>query len=198
MTYPTQEFPPQPPKSRRGLKITLIVAGSLLGVLLLCCVASLIVNAVVGPLPKTKTAAAPATTSAVRSLSTSAPSAAPSSSAPATSSPPAPKPTTIPPSPTATTDPGREICSFVEGGGIYYLLVTSETAYNLSACDGGTRYPGTIDDLLLRGPSGMDRRCILPDSYTAAHEAIVGVYSDTRRADLAAARAFCQANGGTN
>jgi hypothetical protein len=43
----------------------------------------------------------------------------------------------------------------------------------------------------------MDRRCILPPGYIAQNGAAVGVYSDTVRTDLRAARAFCDANGGT-
>jgi hypothetical protein len=103
--------------------------------------------------------------------------------------------TTAPPAP--SIDPGREICSFVANGGTYYLLVTSETDHNLSACASGVRYPGTLEDLFTV-PPGMDRRCILGPAATARYDAIVGVYSTTKTADLAAARAYCKTNGGTD
>jgi len=65
------------------------------------------------------------------------------------------------------------------------------------ACVGARRYGDTIDHLFLNTPH-MDRRCILgSNDYIAAHNAVGGVYSDTRKANLAAARAYCQANGGT-
>lgn len=97
--------------------------------------------------------------------------------------------------------PGREICAVTDSAaGTYYLLVTSETVNDLSACQGGTPFKGTVDDLL-RLPR-MDRRCILPtDGGSAAmrrFHAIVAVYSSADHADLAAAGGFCRANGGTN
>jgi hypothetical protein len=95
--------------------------------------------------------------------------------------------------------PGREICGMTVDGGTYYLNVTSETTNDLSACDGGTPFKGTVDDLL--GQPRMDRRCILPtDGDSEAMQrfnAIVGVYSASDPVDLDAARGFCRVNSGT-
>ena len=53
----------------------------------------------------------------------------------------------------------------------------------------------------------MDRRCILPTTEPATagapdtlptDEAIIGVYSDSTRKDLADARSYCNSLGGTN
>jgi hypothetical protein len=94
------------------------------------------------------------------------------------------------------TGPASEICQFADNGGSYYLLVTSATDHNFKACAGGTLYKGTIDDLFNTVP-GLDRRCILGTAATVEFDALVAAYSDTKKADLAAARAFCAANGGT-
>ncbi len=98
--------------------------------------------------------------------------------------------------PAATrTGPDQVVCQVTDGG-VYYLAVTSAADHNFSACAAGSPYPGTVYDLL-GGVPGVDRRCILGDRYTEANRAIVAVYSDTKPEDLAAARAFCDANGGT-
>jgi hypothetical protein len=93
------------------------------------------------------------------------------------------------------TPPDREICRVTDGGGSYYLLVTSATYHNFQACDGATPYDGTMDKLL--NLPKMGRRCILGDRYTADTHAVVEVYSDTNSANMAAARRFCDANGGS-
>lgn len=90
---------------------------------------------------------------------------------------------------------GQEICGVSGRSGSYYLLVTSATDHNFKACDNAVQYTGTLDDLFKL--PGMDRRCILGDAYTSANDALVAVYSDTKPDDLAAADAFCRANGGT-
>jgi hypothetical protein len=105
--------------------------------------------------------------------------------------PPSAKPTTAAANPNG---PGRMLCKVTDSG-VYYLWVTSAD-HNFDACAGSPMQPITLDQLLAE--PNMDRRCILGDAYTATHHAIVGVYSDTAAADLAAARAFCAANGGTN
>jgi hypothetical protein len=186
---PSQPYPPVPP--RKSHRTLWIVLGSIAGVLVLCCVGALILGAVLLA-PKTRPAGAAASV-AVRAPLPPSPSVHLTPPSPTTAK------TTPPPAPTtaaASVDPGREICSFVEGGGTYYRLVTSETDYNMSACVGGTRYTGTLEDLFTI--PGMDRRCILGDAGMATFDAIVGVYSDTKKADLVAARAFCQQYGGSN
>lgn len=70
-------------------------------------------------------------------------------------------------------------------------------AHNFTEC--GTPpalYSGTIDDLLKL--PGMDRRCMAGNADVAQEQADIGVYSDTKRADLAAAKAFCSAKGWSN
>jgi hypothetical protein len=103
---------------------------------------------------------------------------------------------TTPATSAAPVSVDRQICRVTGNGGTYYLLVTSATEHNFQACAGATPYAGTIDALLQL--PGMDRRCILGDQYTAQNHAVVGVYSSKAAGDLAAARSFCSANGGTN
>jgi hypothetical protein len=171
---------PAPPRSRRTLWIVL---GSVAGVLVLCCVGALIIGAIVGPQPKTNVAGPAATSSTPIAAPSAPPTASPSTASKSSA-------------PAAAQDPGREICSFTASGGTYYLSVVSETDHNMSACAGGTRYRGTLDDLFT--VPGMDRRCILGPAGTAKYDALVGVYSTSRAADLREARAYCIANGGTD
>jgi hypothetical protein len=56
--------------------------------------------------------------------------------------------------------------------------------------------PGNLDDLF-KMPD-VDRRCILGTQATIDLHALVGVYSDTKANDLAAARSYCQRYGGSN
>lgn len=93
--------------------------------------------------------------------------------------------------------PDRMICRMDAGGGSFYLLIVSATAHDFSACAGSTPYNGTIDQLL-NGTNGIDRRCFLGNSFIAQWHASGGVYSDKKKADLAAERDYCSANGGTN
>jgi hypothetical protein len=91
------------------------------------------------------------------------------------------------------------ICKVSDDGGTYYLKVTSALAGNVSACRGAPEAFGSNIDTLLQQPH-MDRRCILPTTEPGpglpdalpTDEAIVGVYSDTARRDLAAARSYCE------
>ena len=84
-----------------------------------------------------------------------------------------------------------------EGGGSYYLLVTSTTEHDFRACDGATGYNGTTDTLL--AIPGMSRMCVLDSSSSVAqYHAIVAVYSDTSGSDEQVAQAFCTSNNGTN
>jgi hypothetical protein len=115
------------------------------------------------------------------------------SNTPAAAPPPA-----APASAVATpTGPDQEICQVIENGSTYYLLVTSATDHNFKACAGDKLFAGTLDDLF-NSAAGMDRRCILGNAATVEFDALVAAYSDTKKADMAAARAFCTANGGTN
>jgi cell division septation protein DedD len=182
------------PASSRSRRRLWIILGSIGACLILCCAGLVILGAIIGPpTPAPRPAAA-------ESASTSGPSPSPTPSPTTVAAPsPAPSgaaPTPIASSPTPAAPPDREICQVTDHGGSYYLYVTSAQAHNFQACAGAKTYNGTIDQLVLSN-STMDRRCILGDAYTAAHQAIVGVYSDTRSADLAAAQQFCAANGGT-
>lgn len=98
--------------------------------------------------------------------------------------------------PASASDPGRTVCRISDGSGFYYRLVISESEHNLSACNGGATFAGTIDDLL--NLPGMDRRCVADNNPAIARfHAFVAVYSDNGSADLAAANAFCQQIGAT-
>jgi hypothetical protein len=100
---------------------------------------------------------------------------------------------------TATTHdrPGQRICRIEADDGAFYLLLTSEADHNFSACDAYTPFDGTLEDLF-KLPHNMDRRCFLAsDKYIAQNGASGAIYSDAVKADLAAAHAFCAANGGT-
>jgi hypothetical protein len=80
--------------------------------------------------------------------------------------------------------------------GVFWLKVDSGAAYNFSICDETNAQVGANTDIdqLLAQP-GMDRRCLSDEPY---HEANVGVYADTTKGDLAAAKQFCQAHGWSN
>lgn len=122
-----------------------------------------------------------------------APAGARTASAPTSAPQSTPTPT---PAAAPVADPGREICQVNAAGGTYYRLDISETEHDLRACAGQQRFSGTIDDLL--NLPGMDRRCIVASNAAIArNHATVGVYSDTKPADVAAARAYCQAEGET-
>jgi hypothetical protein len=100
---------------------------------------------------------------------------------------------------TASFDPssGSEICSVTDGSGRYYLNVTSQAEHDFRVCEGGAPYGGSLDDLFQL--PHMDRRCIVASNDALArNHGLVGVYSDTTAADLAAARAYCTAQGGAN
>jgi hypothetical protein len=176
--------------SRRSLWIALASAG---GVLALGCLGTVVVGLSAGP-PEAKIDAAvwaPTT-------SPSSPAVSPSFESPSTTPTGLrPSPTTSRPSATRSTaaPASTQICRLSEHGGTFYLYVTSAAAHNFKACAGGVPYVGTIDQLLSSG-SGMDRRCILDPEHNAQNDASVAVYSDSMRADLSAARAFCHANGG--
>jgi hypothetical protein len=110
--------------------------------------------------------------------------------------------TTAMPTSAAPTTPfegaaGIRVCSQTDGKGTYYLDVTSQTEHDFRVCSGGTTYNGTLDDLFKQ--PGMDRRCIVGSNEALArNHALVGVYSDTGKSNLAAARAYCESEGGSN
>lgn len=93
--------------------------------------------------------------------------------------------------------PSQMICQVDTGSGAYYLLLTSASDHNFTACDGAAPYAGDIDTLLGAG-LGVDRRCFLDNAFIAQFDASGAVYSDTKKIDLAAAHDYCAANGGTN
>lgn len=165
------------PRRRLHPVVIVAIAG---GSALLCCggvlaLASLIPSTAVAP---------KATTAAAEPKASTDP--------PGTTAPP--PPLTSAAAPASTAPPDRQICRVTDGAGSYYLYVTSATDHDFRACTGAVAYSGTIDGLL--NLPGMDRRCILGAQYTAIYNAIVGVYSDTKTANLAAARRYCVAHGG--
>jgi hypothetical protein len=109
---------------------------------------------------------------------------------------PTPTPAPVQGAPAAPS--GQRICKVVQGSGTFYLLISSEAEHDFRACAGNAPFNGTLDDLF-NLPNNMDRRCIIAsDQAIARNHAIVAVYSDTQPADLAAARAYCQQEGGTS
>jgi hypothetical protein len=79
----------------------------------------------------------------------------------------------------------------------FYRNVVSFSEHDFRACNGSAPHPGFIEDLL--NQPNMDRRCVLDSGRAIAEfHALVGVYSDTKSSNLAAARRFCNAHGGTN
>jgi hypothetical protein len=174
-------------------KLLAIIGASGVG---LCCVSLVIIGLIVGPQPDKPAANKADVVATVPASRTAAGSAATTPAAtPATTKPAAPT-TSAAAAPAPSSLPPREICRFTENGGTYYRLVTSATDHDFRACTGGTPYPGTLDDLF--GVPNMDRRCILGDQATVEYNALVAVYSDTTTPNLAAARAYCKAHGGTN
>jgi hypothetical protein len=101
-----------------------------------------------------------------------------------------------PPPPTPATPRDSELCRVDDAGASFYLSVTSATEHDFRACANATVIPGTLDDLF--SLPGVDRRCVLGIQAIAELHALVGVYSDTKAEDLAAARDYCRAYGGTN
>jgi hypothetical protein len=111
-----------------------------------------------------------------------------------------------PPAPSAATSsaPAQseepdwvKICKITEGNGAFYLHISSAVAHNFTKCGiPPALYSGTIDDLLKL--PGMDRRCLASNADVAQEQADISVYSDTERADLAAAKTFCSAKGRSN
>ena len=119
-------------------------------------------------------------------------------SPPATSRSSAAAATAATPSETPTTTDTQRLCRVdTEGGGSYYLLVTSTTEHDFRACDGATAYSGTTDTLLTI--PGMARTCVLSSSSSVVqYHATVAVYSDTSGSDQQVAQAFCASNNGTS
>ena len=165
------------------------------GALVLCCGGLAALGAIVGPQKSKPAGDVPAARPPV--AQSTAPAPRPSSPSPTPSPTKAATAAAVPKPPGNPNGPDREICRLDQDGGTFYAHVTSATAHRFDACAGTTPYQGTLEDLFAQG-HGMDRRCILGNAYMLAHEASVGVYSDTKAANLAAAKEFCQANGGTN
>lgn len=90
-----------------------------------------------------------------------------------------------------------KICKITDGNSTFYLNISSAAAHNFTECGiPPALYGGTIDDLLKL--PGMDRRCLSGNADVAQEQADIGVYSDAKRADLAAAETFCSAKGWSN
>jgi hypothetical protein len=123
--------------------------------------------------------------------------AAPPPSAAAPSSTSAPN-AAVPSAPARSAQPDWiKICKITEGNGTFYLNISSAAAHNFTECGiAPAFYSGTIEDLLKL--PGMDRRCLTGNADVAQEQAVIGVYSDTKRADLAVAKAFCSTKGWPN
>ena len=179
MTVPPTSGPQHAAPSDISRRTLVIILASIGGLLVLCCVGAIQVGLFGGP-PKTGGATAiwPAT------ALPAAPTASPT---------PAETPSTEPASSASST--GTAICQVGANGGTFYLYVTGATADTFTGCSGGTPYAGTIDDLQSSTP-GMDHRCDLGGDHARGSGAVVAVYSDTSRADMRAARRFCDAYAG--
>ena len=103
----------------------------------------------------------------------------------------------VTPKPPATDSrPDSMVCKMDADGGSYYVLAISAFEHDFTVCLGATTYAGTIDQML--GIKGMGRRCILGDEAMNKYHASVGIYSDRKAVDLAAARSYCKLWHGTN
>ncbi len=171
---------PPEPANRKRRRWPWIVGG-ILGALV---VLGAIANAV-NPTPTPEQAAAgPAQPAVPPPAAASSPTATPVAAAP------------IAP-PTAAQPDWIRICKMTDGDGIFYLNITSAAAHNFSDCGGRPAwYSGTIDNLF--NLPGMDRRCMTGNADVAQEQAIIGVYSDTKKPDLAAAKTFCSTKGWSN
>jgi hypothetical protein len=97
----------------------------------------------------------------------------------------------------SSADDGQIMCEVksASNGGSYWLLLTSATSHDWTACAGAHLQPANLDTIMSSG-AGVDRRCI---GYPGVGEnALVGVYSSTSSADLADADDLCQSQGWTN
>jgi hypothetical protein len=186
MTVPSTWGPQHAAPSRFSRRTLAIVLASIGGVLVLCCAGAIHIGLFAGP---AKTGAATAIWTA-----TALPDA-PAATSPTPGDTPSSAPTSSDPS--AATLPTTEICQVAYNGGTIYLYVTSATAHNFKACDGGTPYAGTIDQLVSSG-SGINRQCDLGSGYTAQNNAAVAVYSDAAHGDMKAAQRFCSASAGND
>jgi hypothetical protein len=155
-----------------------IIIASIGGLLVLCCAGAIHVG-VFGGSPKTGGAAAIWPATALPAASTASPT-------------PAETPSTAPASSAPST--ATAICQVGANGGTFYLYLTGATTDTFTGCAGGTPFAGTIDDLLSSTP-GIDHRCDLGGDNARQSGAVVAVYSDTTRADMRAARKFCESYG---
>ncbi len=89
------------------------------------------------------------------------------------------------------------MCLVSVNGGSFWLHIASAEGHNFSACAGAPLQPDDLDKIFDSGPN-VDRRCVSSDADVAAEEAIIGVYSSSTPADLAAAHDFCSTNGWEN
>lgn len=96
----------------------------------------------------------------------------------------------------SSAQPGSDTCQLTADGGHYFLTISSAAAHNFTACTSGVPVPGGLDAVFASGP-GVDRRCASTSVQVAQDQALVAVYSSTRAADEAAARAYCTSHGMT-
>jgi hypothetical protein len=111
----------------------------------------------------------------------------------APAAPVAPAPEPAPAAPAAEHD--REQCRVTGmNGGVFYITIASAAAHDFSACEGAEQMTPNIDSLL--DNPGMDRRCLTETSQDVElYNALIGVYSDTKKANLAAAKDWCDSAG---
>jgi hypothetical protein len=180
VTVPPTSGPQHAAPSDISRRTLVIIIASIGGLLVLCCAGAIHVG-LFADTPKTAAARAiwpatalPAAPTAASPTPAETPSAAPASSALLTAT---------------------AICQVGANGGTFYLYATGATSETFTGCAGGTPYTGTIDDLLSSTP-GIDHRCDIAGDRVRLSGAVVAVYRDTTRADMRAARRFCDAYGG--
>jgi hypothetical protein len=86
------------------------------------------------------------------------------------------------------------MCLVSSNGGSFWLHIASAQTHNFAACAGAPLQLDDLDAIFDSGPN-VDRRCVNSDADIAAEEAVIGVYSSSSPADLAAAQDFCAMNG---
>jgi len=150
--------------------------------------------------PVTTTATPPASTTTDKPTvrSTTAPTT--TTTTPATSTQAPPPTVTTTPSATPAPQPPAVVsdsthCRLLAGGGTVYVSITSAVAHNFSACAGGTQVSDDSFLALLSGDAPFDRRCVSSSDNARQDQAIIGVYSSAKDANLAAARTFCTGQG---
>ena len=89
------------------------------------------------------------------------------------------------------------MCQANFNGGTYWLSISSAVDHNYILCTGYQLQADNLDAIFASGPN-VDRRCVSDNDYASSEGAVVGVYSSSSAADVAAARDFCAEAGWSN